>query len=176
MAKSKAGGNSGLVLRLHGVAPESIVDGPGLRFAVFVQGCPHHCPGCHNPESHDPAGGYESTALTLLAQFDENPLLAGITLSGGEPFAQPAPLVWLAREVKHRGKSVVTYTGYTLDALQRMARQDAAVQELLDLTDMLVDGPYVEALRNLELPWRGSSNQRIWRRKGKDFRLCPEQN
>lgn len=169
MAKSGMGETSSV--RLHGVAPESIVDGPGLRFAVFVQGCPHHCPGCHNPASHDPAGGYTEDVRNLLDQFEENPLLAGITLSGGEPFAQPGPLVWLAGEVKNRGKDVVTYTGYTLEKLQKMAEEDTAVRALLQLTDMLVDGPYVEALRDLELPWRGSSNQRIWHRKDRDFLL-----
>lgn len=171
--------NDSPVLRLHGLAPESIVDGPGLRFAVFAQGCPHCCPGCHNPASHDANGGYTARAAELWEAFCENPLLAGITLSGGEPFAQPAPLLWLARLVKSRGgagKSVMTYSGYTLEELRRMAAAQPDVHDLLDVTDILVDGPYVQALRDLELPWRGSANQRVWLRQGDDFVPHPVQN
>ena len=154
-------------LRLHGVAPESAVDGPGLRYAVFVQGCPHDCPGCHNPQSHDPRGGYAGDVRELLAAMKENPLLAGVTLSGGEPFAQAAPLAWLAAEVRALEKNVVTYSGYTLEHLLALARRDAAVWRLLSLTDLLIDGPYVQALRDLELPLCGSSNQRV--RRAEEF-------
>ncbi|NLE20409.1 MAG: 4Fe-4S cluster-binding domain-containing protein, partial [Clostridiales bacterium] len=76
-------------IRLNGTVSDSIVDGPGLRLAVFTQGCPHRCPGCHNPGTHDPAGGYEADTAAVLADLKENPLLDGLTLSGGEPFAQP---------------------------------------------------------------------------------------
>lgn len=107
----------------------------------------------------------------IWQEFVENPLLAGITLSGGEPFAQPAPLAWLAGKVKAMGmgKTVMTYSGYTLEELQRLAHKDAAVQELLELTDILVDGPFLEAQRDLELLWRGSGNQRLWYRKDNSF-------
>ena len=155
----------GYALRLHGVAAESIVDGPGLRYAVFAQGCPHRCPGCHNPQSHDPDGGYTADARAVLAAFKANPLLSGITLSGGEPFAQAEVLAWLAEEVKKLGKDVVVYSGYTLAQLQSMAQrgQGRAVARLLAVTDVLIDGPYQEAERDLELLWRGSANQQVWR-------------
>lgn len=138
---------------------ESVVDGPGLRFVVFTQGCPHHCPGCHNPETHDPCGGKTVDTRDILARFDENPLLSGITFSGGEPFMQPYPLTVLAKAVKSRGKSVLIYTGYTLERLSE--HKSAEVRELLSLADTLIDGPYVEALRDLDLTFRGSANQRV---------------
>lgn len=146
-------------LRISGIEEESIVDGPGLRFVVFTQGCPHKCKGCHNPHTHDIQGGYSVTIQELLERFAENPLLSGITFSGGEPFLQPAPLVSLAREVKKLGKDVVVFTGYLLESLAQSPNPD--VRELLALTDLLIDGPYMEEMRDLELVFRGSANQRL---------------
>lgn len=162
-------------LRLSGIVEESIVDGPGLRYVLFTQGCPHHCQGCHNPQTHSFDGGFFLTAKAALEQFDENPLLAGLTLSGGEPFLQAAALCGVAQGVCERGKTVVTYTGYTFETLQEMAVRDPWVARLLDLTDLLIDGPYVEELRDLELPFRGSSNQRLldrFERKRLSTDLC----
>ncbi len=150
-------------LRISGVVEESIVDGPGLRYVVFTQGCPHRCPGCHNPDTHDPRGGYDVSLGPLLQQVAENPLLAGVTLSGGEPFLQAGPLARLAREVRGLGKSVVVYTGYRYEQLRRMADEEGAIRDLLEATDLLVDGPYIEALRDLDLLYRGSANQRLLR-------------
>lgn len=146
-------------LRVAGVVPESIVDGPGIRYAVFVQGCPHRCPGCHNPETHPMEGGSEIDTETLFAAFQRNPLLKGITLSGGEPFCQAAALAQLAALVHGAGKDVVVFTGYVYEDLLRM--EDPAVRALLDETDLLIDGPYLEAQRDLELHFRGSANQRL---------------
>ena len=147
-------------LRLAGVVEESIVDGPGLRFVVFTQGCPHHCPGCHNPETHSMSGGSLYDIAALLARYAENPLLSGITFSGGEPFLQARALCALAEGVHDLGGTVVCYTGFTYEAL--LARiDDPAIGRLLTLSDLLIDGPYVAQLRDLELPWRGSSNQRL---------------
>lgn len=148
-------------LRVHGVVEESIVDGPGLRFVVFTQGCMHECPGCHNPATHSLGGGYETCPQELYVQFTTNPLLAGVTFSGGEPFLQPVPLVALAKQVHALGKTVVVYTGYTLEALFPLAQQCPAVLSLLEQTDLLIDGPYVAALRELDSGLKGSSNQRI---------------
>lgn len=152
-------------LQLHGVVPESIVDGPGLRYAVFVQGCPHNCQGCHNPESHDPHGGYESDTLSIFEEMSQNPLLSGITFSGGEPFEQAQSLCHLAALVKKISKNIVVYSGYTMEILRRRSEEDAAVESLLTLADMLIDGPYVEKMRNAELRFRGSENQRIWHKQ-----------
>lgn len=154
-------------LRLSGIVEESIVDGPGLRLVLFTQGCPHACKGCHNPETHDREGGFFCDVEEILAQYDENPLLSGITFSGGEPFLQAGALCAVAEKVRARGGDVVTYTGYVYEALlartERGREPDMA--RLLELTDLLIDGPYVEALRDLELPFRGSSNQRLLDRK-----------
>jgi anaerobic ribonucleoside-triphosphate reductase activating protein len=143
------------------VVEESIVDGPGLRYVVFTQGCPHGCPGCHNPETHSLSGGRLLSVFSVLAAIRENPLLAGVTFSGGEPFLQPAPLCLLAEEMHALGGDVAVYTGYTLEALRDLASGNPAVARLLRLADLLIDGPYVEALRDLDLPFRGSRNQRI---------------
>ena len=150
-----------LPINVCGIEPESIVDGPGFRYVVFVQGCPHHCPGCHNPQTHDFNGGTLIDPLCLLPEIDENPLLSGVTFSGGEPFVQPKALLPLAREIKKRGLHLLIYSGYTYEQLSALARTDQAIAELLRLCDTLIDGPYVEEERDLTLQFRGSSNQRI---------------
>lgn len=148
-------------LRVGGIVEESAVDGPGLRFVVFAQGCAHDCPGCHNPETHDPAGGYAIRTAELLDRFRRNPLLSGMTFSGGEPFDQAAPLAELAKNVHAIGRNVVVYSGHTLERLLVLAVENAAVSALLHEADILIDGPYLHALRDLTLPYRGSRNQRV---------------
>ena len=106
-------------IRINGIVNDSIVDGPGLRLAVFVQGCSHRCPGCHNPQTHDPQGGAVRDTGEVIRLMDANPLLDGITLSGGEPFEQAAACLALARAARERGLSVWAYSGYTLEALQQ---------------------------------------------------------
>jgi anaerobic ribonucleoside-triphosphate reductase activating protein len=140
---------------------ESIVDGPGIRLALFTQGCPHGCPGCHNPETHDFAGGYDCDTGVILNEFSRNPLLRGITLTGGEPLCRPGELLPLAGELKGRGKDICCYTGYTLEQLLPMAENDPALAALLPLIDILIDGPFVEGERDLSLRFRGSRNQRV---------------
>ena len=146
-------------IRIAGIAEDSIVDGPGLRLTVFVQGCPHHCLGCHNPETHDPDGGKLMDTAEIIAKMDANPLLDGITLSGGEPFMQPVACVELAKAAHERGLNVWCYTGYTIEAI--MGGRDNGKRGLLKHIDVLVDGPYIDSQRTLELPWRGSKNQRV---------------
>ena len=148
-------------LRVAGVVENSFTDGPGVRFALFVQGCPHHCPGCHNPQTHDFAGGSETTVGALLAALDEDPLVSGLTLSGGEPFCQAAACAKLARAAHERGKDVWTWSGWTYEQLRQKAATEPDVAELLRQTDVLVDGPFIEAQRDLDLEWRGSANQRV---------------
>ena len=148
-------------LRISGVEPESIVDGPGFRYVIFTQGCPHHCPGCHNPQTHDFAGGKVADIPAILAEIQSDPLLQGVTFSGGEPFCQPAPLCAIARAVKGMGKDLVVYSGYTLEQLLEWGKEDPAVMELLRLCDTLIDGPYIQAQRDLTLRYRGSANQRV---------------
>lgn len=159
MSEPKHGGNP-KPIRVAGVVGDSIVDGPGLRLTVFVQGCPHRCAGCHNLEALDFEGGENWDAEELLALLDRNPLLSGVTLSGGEPLCQAQALLPFAEAVKARGKSLWCYTGYSLEALLARPADDPA-RRLLALLDVLVDGPYLQARRNLSLRFRGSDNQRL---------------
>jgi anaerobic ribonucleoside-triphosphate reductase activating protein len=142
-------------IRVAGIVPDSAVDGPGLRLAVFFQGCPHKCKGCHNPETHDTCGGREIDTDEITEKL-KNPLCAGITLTGGEPFLQTEQLVFLAKRTKELGLNVVCFTGYTLEQLLKAGKREA-----LEYIDILIDGPYTEELRTFDLPFRGSKNQRM---------------
>ena len=148
-------------LRIAGIEPESFVDGPGIRMTIFTQGCHHHCPGCQNPQTHDFAGGHFIDIEEILAMIDENPLLDGVTFSGGDPMEQSAALIPLAREIKERGMNLIIYTGYTYERLMELKDERPDFFELLTFADILIDGPFVMAKRSLELKFRGSSNQRI---------------
>ena len=148
-------------IRLAGVAKESIVDGPELRFVIFVQGCPHKCKGCHNPETHSAEGGFMTTTSIIWREIMANPLLKGITFSGGEPFLWGRELATIGRAAADRGLNILTYTGYTYDKLLKMAETDRGVYELLSVSNYLIDGPFMEEQRSLSLQFRGSTNQRI---------------
>ena len=146
-------------LCIAGIIRESIVDGPGIRFAVFGQGCPHNCQGCHNPDSHDFEGGYDCAIDKILEEIDKNPLLKGVTFSGGEPFCQAEEFAELGEKIRERGLSVVTFTGYTYEELLDLSNE--SINRLLEVTDLLIDGRYEADKRDLTLKFRGSSNQRI---------------
>ncbi len=148
-----------MTIRIAGTVNDSIVDGPGLRYAVFTQGCPYACPGCQNPETHDPNGGRAADTNDLIREMMKNPLLDGLTLSGGEPLEQPEACIELAQAARARGLSVWIYSGATYEEI--MARPQVPAHALLALCDVLVDGRYVQAQRSLELPFRGSRNQRL---------------
>lgn len=146
-------------IRLAGVVRESIVDGPGLRFTVFCQGCPHGCPDCHNKETHDFNGGYDCDISKILDAVDQDPLLDGVTFSGGEPFCQPEAFYNLAVELKKRNLHVMAYSGYTYEELAGLNSEP--VNKLLSIIDILVDGRFVAEQRDLTLLFRGSGNQRV---------------
>lgn len=150
-------------IRIAGIVRESIVDGPGIRFVVFAQGCSHHCKGCHNPETHDFTGGYDCDIETILDAIGENPMLDGITFSGGEPFCQPEAFYELAIGIRERypKMNITIYTGYTYEQLAEKSRWEFETYELLRLADYLIDGRYMEEERDLTLQFRGSRNQRI---------------
>lgn len=169
-------------LRLAGVVRESIVDGPGLRFAIFCQGCPHNCPKCHNQDTHDFSGGYDCDIQKIVNAIEENPLISGVTFSGGEPSHQPVAFLEIAKKVKSRGLNIWMYSGYTLEELLSRAnsaisdlnnmnenssqtseknKEQVALKGLLGLVDVLVDGKFINELKDLTLPFRGSRNQRI---------------
>lgn len=156
------------IIKIAGIVEDSIVDGPGLRLVIFTQGCLHKCPGCHNPETHDPAGGRTCRIEEILERYEQNPLLDGVTFSGGEPFLQAIPLAQLAAMIHSLGGTVLTYTGYIFEELVCGANAPIGACQLLEETDLLVDGPYVEALRSLELEYRGSSNQRLLSREARE--------
>lgn len=145
-------------IRIAGVVRESIVDGPGIRFVVFCQGCPHHCEGCHNPDTHDFDGGYDCQIEKIVAAVEANSLLDGVTFSGGEPFCQPEAFYNLGIELKKRNLNLMAYSGYTYEELVSMNNE--AVDKLLSILDLLVDGRYVKEERDLTLLFRGSRNQR----------------
>lgn len=146
------------MLDLSGIVQDSIVDGPGIRATIFSQGCPHHCPGCHNPETWAFGRGTPMEEETLLEIVRSNPLCRGVTFSGGEPFAQPEGFAKLAKLLKERGYEVASYTGYTFEDLLKGTEAQKA---LLSTIDILIDGPFLMAEKSLEVPFRGSRNQRI---------------
>lgn len=148
-------------MRIAGLTNDSIVDGPGIRFSVFAQGCPHRCPGCHNPQSHDPLGGSEMAVEDIIARLDKNPLLDGVTLTGGEPFFQAEDCAKIAKAAHEKGLNVWTYTGYTYEQLLAGQDKQPGWKALLEETDVLVDGQFILEERSLELKFRGSRNQRI---------------
>ena len=144
-----------------GIEPESITDGPGVRFVVFTQGCPHHCPGCHNPETHALTGrGERMTVDELFDRIVADPLVSGVTFSGGEPFLHARALAKLAKMCREAGKTVMVYTGYLYEKLREAKNPDW--DALLAEADILVDGPYLEKERSLDICFRGSRNQRVF--------------
>lgn len=145
-------------MNLAGIIGDSIVDGPGIRTTVFVQGCCHHCPGCHNPQSWAFGKGTDWTVEQVYERVISNPLCRGVTFSGGEPFCQPRPLAALARRLKAGGYEVAAYSGYTFEQLLAGTPEQ---RTLLGELDVLVDGPFILERRNLDLRFRGSANQRI---------------
>jgi anaerobic ribonucleoside-triphosphate reductase activating protein len=147
-------------MRLSGITPESLVDGPGLRYVIFTQGCPHQCPHCHNPETWDSNGGKEYSVRQIIRLIkQQKKTKQGVTFSGGEPFLQASELAEVALAARQINWDVVTYTGYTYEQL--IADNNDGVKALLSASDILIDGKYIHKLRSIELPFRGSSNQRI---------------
>ncbi len=148
-------------IRLADVVSESVVDGKGIRMTVFCQGCRRACPGCHNPGTWDEHGGKDVPLRTVTDAALKDPLLDGLTFSGGEPFLQPAPFAALGVWCHAHNLNVWCYTGYTYEQLTELAQSDAAVEQLLAQIDVLVDGPFIEAQKDLTLWFRGSKNQRV---------------
>lgn len=148
-------------LRLSGVIKNSIVDGPGFRLTVFCQGCPHRCKGCHNEKTWDFGGGFDGKIDKIIEVAKKEPLLQGLTFSGGEPFCQAEAFSELGRLCHENGYNVVTYTGYTFETLITGFSEHPDWKALLEQTDYLVDGPFILEQRSLMLKFRGSKNQRI---------------
>ncbi len=146
-------------IKLAGLVADSIVDGPGFRFTVFTQGCPHNCEGCHNPQTHDFNGGRYADCDKIIEKIKENKLTSGVTFSGGEPFCQPEPCAYLAERLKP-DYHLMSYTGYTFEQLMEMAKKDENINKFLNLLDIIIDGKFILSQRSLELKYKGSKNQR----------------
>lgn len=145
-------------LRISGLMNDSIVDGPGLRYTIFTQGCPHKCEGCHNPQTHPFKGGKMMSIKKIAKEIDANPLLYGVTFSGGEPFVQAKALIPLAKHIKEKGLELACYTGYLFEYL--LSGQVSFAKELLQYIDILIDGKFVLSQKSLNLKFKGSKNQR----------------
>ena len=148
-------------LRIAGIVKESVVDGPGIRFVVFSQGCKHNCKGCHNPGTHDLNSGKLVDTEEILNEIKKDPLLLGVTFSGGEPFLQAKPFADLAKKIHKLGLNIITYTGYKFEDLISQMNRENSYEELLNNTDILVDGKFILEKKSLMLKFRGSKNQRV---------------
>ncbi len=157
-------------IKTSGIINESIVDGPGIRYVIFFQGCYHNCRGCHNPNSHSLDNGKYIEIDEMVKSIENNPLLDGITLSGGEPMLQPKEALELISRIRHLNLSIMLYTGYTFEQIKKLSPLQ---QELFHACDIVVDGRFEESKKSLTLLYRGSSNQRIINPK-KSLHTCFE--
>lgn len=148
-------------VRLAGIAYESLVNGPGMRRVYFAQGCKHNCEGCFNKETHDFNGGELKDMDELIKDALSNPMLKGITFSGGDPLEQSESFAYMAKKFKEAGLNIWCYTGYTFESLLEKMENDNEVRELLENIDVLVDGKFQLDKKEDGLRFRGSSNQRI---------------
>ena len=171
------------MLNIASITDDSIVDGPGIRLTIFMQGCNHRCDGCQNPSALEFGVGKNITVEQVTERVFANPLLSGITLSGGEPFAQAKECATLCKHIKNNNTNIQKdisnrltnsklpiqsnhltiwcYTGYLLEDLQERARTDIDIQNLMQQIDVLVDGPFEKSQKDLNLIYKGSKNQRI---------------
>ena len=144
------------MIRVLNIIEDTMVDGPGFRTSIYCAGCKHACPGCHNPQSWDMNRGHEMTTDEIMAVIEADPY-ANVTFSGGDPMYQPEGFTELARAIHQRtNKDIWCYTGFTYESLIGEPQR-----ALLEQIDVLVDGPFVERLRDDDLVFRGSSNQRL---------------
>jgi len=158
---------SGVTLRVARIYHGSVVEGPGRRSVVQLQGCPIRCHGCAVPETHDPTGGISLGVADIIAALLD-PMgepRDGVTVLGGEPFFQHVGLLALLRDLKSRNIHTVVYSGYRLETLAR--RPEPEIRQALSLTDLLIDGPFIAALSDDAGEWRGSRNQRLVHNPGR---------
>lgn len=142
-------------MKVLDIIPGTSVDGPGLRTSIYLAGCDHHCPGCHNPQSWDFNGGTDMTADQIMEEVEANGF--NVTLTGGDPVYHAAELLPLVRRLRERGYGIWLYTGFLMEQLLEMP----AARALLEHIDVVVDGPFIESERDIHLIFRGSANQRL---------------
>ena len=148
-------------IRLSGIAYESLVNGPGMRRVFFAQGCKHNCKGCFNTETHDFCGGEEKDIDELIKDTLDNPILRGVTFSGGDPWEQADKFAYMAKVFKEKELNVWSYTGYTYEYILENKDTRLGWNDLLNSIDVLVDGRFEEEKQQDGLKFRGSTNQRI---------------
>ena len=149
-------------IRLAGeITADSIVDGEGIRSVIWCQGCIHNCPGCHNPNTHSFNDGVLKDVSEVCEEIEKMEFQDGITLSGGDPLCQIDACLEIAKFAKQKGLSVWCYTGYKMEDLLKRINKEFKLKELLENIDVLVDSPFILALKSYDVPFRGSSNQRL---------------
>lgn len=144
-------------IRISGINKESLVDGPGIRYVIFAQGCKHNCKGCHNPSTHDFNAGEEADIDDILKDILSKRHIDGVTFSGGDPFYQAKEFGFLAKELHKNNINIISYTGFIYENI--IDKKD--MRKLLDNIDILIDGPFIKEKKNLKKAFRGSENQRI---------------
>lgn len=144
-------------IRISGINKESLVDGPGIRYVIFAQGCKHNCKGCHNPSTHDFNGGEEVDINDILNDILSKKHIDGVTFSGGDPFYQAKEFGALAKELHENNINIISYTGFIYENI--IDKKD--MRKLLDNIDILIDGPFISEKKTLKKVFRGSENQRV---------------
>lgn len=147
-------------VRIAGQKKHSSVNGPGVRYVLFLQGCPHNCPECQNPETHDLSGGMEAEISSVIQDILNTRYLDGVTISGGDPLMQPQACCEIVRQLHEHGINLWLYTGWTWEQIQQGAAGDDAIR-VLSWLDVLVDGPFLNELKSDQVIFRGSTNQRL---------------
>lgn len=148
-------------LKIAGLVEESTVDGPGIRYVIFTQGCPHKCEGCHNPATHDINSGKLVKIDSIIEKINKNPMVTGVTLSGGEPFLQAKTLSKLIEKLDTNKLDIMAYTGFEYEKLVELSNPNNGFAELMSKLDILVDGKFDKSKKDELLMFRGSSNQRV---------------
>ena len=148
-------------IRLAGIAYESLVNGPGMRRVFFSQGCNHNCKGCFNPDTHDFNGGELRDMDELIKDVLDNPMLKGVTFSGGDPFEQADKFAYMAKELQKNGVNIWCFTGYTFEYILDNIDKRDGWRELINNIDVLVDGKFEEDKKKEGIKFRGSTNQRL---------------
>lgn len=146
-------------IRLAGICPNTLVNGEGMRKVIFTQGCRHNCKGCFNPETHSFDGGELYDCNEVILSTIKDPLIKGVTFSGGDPMEQALSCAYIAKALKNRGLNIWSFTGYRFEELINSDKE--GVKEFLEYIDILVDGKFEESLQIEGLRFKGSSNQRI---------------